>query len=72
MIIRTMGTAALAIMPASAPALGGVSALAMGNSSFTDLNGEEVKVEYPFGYVRGEDGRLLINLHHASLPYSVN
>ena len=48
------------------------SALAMGNYFFTDLSGKEVKVEYSFGYIRGKDGRLLINLHHSSLPYGVN
>lgn len=45
-------------------------ALAMGNYYFTDCGtGEELKVEYTFGYQRGVDGRLLINLHHSSLPF---
>ncbi|HOV04501.1 MAG TPA: phosphoribosyl-AMP cyclohydrolase [Hyphomicrobiales bacterium] len=45
------------------------SALAMGNYYFTDPSGKETKVEYSFGYVRGKDGRLKINLHHSSVPY---
>lgn len=47
------------------------SATAMGNYFFTDSDtGEEVKVEFTFGYIRGADGNLLINVHHSSLPYS--
>lgn len=47
------------------------SAVAMGNYFFTDANtDEEVKVEFIFGYVRGDDGDLLINVHHSSLPYN--
>lgn len=48
------------------------SALAMGNYFFTDPDGNEVKVEYSFGYIRGADGRLRINLHHSSLPFAAN
>ncbi len=46
------------------------SALAMGNYFFTTTEGEEVKVEYSFGYVKDAAGDLKINLHHSSLPYS--
>lgn len=46
------------------------SAMAMGNYFFTGPDGKEVKVEYTFGYVKGDDGDLKINLHHSSLPYS--
>lgn len=47
------------------------SAVAMGNYFFTDGGtGEEVKVEFTFGYVRGDDGELLINVHHSALPYN--
>ncbi len=46
------------------------SAMAMGNYYFTTTEGNEVKVEYSFGYVRGDDGELDIVLHHSSLPYS--
>ena len=44
-------------------------ALAMGNYFFTDSSGTAVKVEYTFGYIRGNNGNLKINLHHSSLPY---
>ncbi|MCV6638219.1 hypothetical protein [Candidatus Albibeggiatoa sp. nov. NOAA] len=47
------------------------SAVAMGNYFFTDANtGTEAKVEFTFGYVRGEDGQLLINVHHSSFPFN--
>ena len=45
------------------------SAMAMGNYFFTTTEGNEVKVEYSFGYERGENGDLVIVLHHSSLPY---
>ncbi len=46
-------------------------ALAMGNYYFTDTNGNEVKVEYTFGY-KLIDGVLKIDLHHSSFPYDPN
>lgn len=49
------------------------SALAMGNYYFTPVDGEEeVKVEYTFGYIQDEEGKLRINVHHSSLPFSPN
>jgi len=45
-------------------------ALAMGNYFFTDLNGDETKVEYTFGYTKIKDGNLKIDLHHSSLPFN--
>ena len=48
------------------------SAMAMGNYFFTTTEGEEVKVEYSFGYVQDEDGELKIVLHHSSLPFSAD
>merc|ERR1712176_568312 len=42
---------------------------AMGNYFFTKPDGEEVKVEYSFGYLLTDDGDVKINLHHSSLPY---
>lgn len=48
----------------------GDSAMAMGNYFFTKTNGEEVKVEYSFGYIKDKEGNLKINLHHSSLPFS--
>jgi hypothetical protein len=44
-------------------------AVAMGNYFFTDLDGSEAKVEYTFGYIKGPDGKLKINLHHSSVPF---
>lgn len=44
-------------------------AVAMGNYFFTPEEGEEVKVEYTFGYIKDKDGKLKINLHHSALPY---
>jgi hypothetical protein len=44
-------------------------AIAMGNYFFTDLNGDEAKVEYTFGYKK-VDGKLKIDLHHSSFPYN--
>jgi len=46
------------------------SAVAMGNYFFTDANtGKETKVEFTFGYIRGADGKLLINVHDSAFPY---
>ncbi len=50
--------------------LHGDYAVAMGNYFFTPQEGKEVKVEYTFGYIKGDDGKLKINLHHSSLPYT--
>lgn len=48
----------------------GSTAMAMGNYFFTDPEGQEVKVEYSFGYVLDTEGKLRIALHHSSMPYS--
>jgi hypothetical protein len=45
------------------------SAMAMGNYYFTTTEGKDIKVEYSFGYVKDDNGKLKINLHHSSLPY---
>ena len=45
-------------------------AISMGNYFFTDLNGNEAKVEYTFGY-KSINGNLKIDLHHSSFPYSI-
>jgi hypothetical protein len=48
-------------------------AVAMGNYWFTPADGgPETKVEYTFGYVRGEDGALKIVVHHSSVPFNPN
>lgn len=44
-------------------------AIAMGNYFFTDLDGNEAKVEYTFGY-KLSNGELKIDLHHSSFPYT--
>ena len=44
-------------------------AVAMGNYYFTPAKGEPVKVEYTFGYIKGKNNQLRINLHHSALPY---
>ena len=44
------------------------SGLAMGNYFFTPPEGDEVKVEFTFGYLLDESGALRINLHHSSIP----
>ncbi len=46
-------------------------AIAMGNYYFTDLNGNEAKVEYTFGY-KLLNGKLKIDVHHSSFPYNPN
>jgi len=48
----------------------GEVALAMGNYFFGRADGTELKVEYSFAYVRDDDGKLKIHLHHSALPYS--
>lgn len=45
------------------------SAMAMGNYYFTTTDGQDIKVEYSFGYIKDDEGNLKINLHHSSLPY---
>lgn len=44
-------------------------AIAMGNYFFTDLDNNEAKVEYTFGY-KLSNGKLKIDLHHSSFPYN--
>ncbi len=48
----------------------GNKAIAMGHYYFTDTDGVETKVEYTKGYVKTEDGRVLLFLQDSSLPYS--
>ncbi len=48
----------------------GNSAISMGNVSLWDSKGALTKVDKTWGYVRGDDGKLRIVLHHSSLPYS--
>ena len=48
----------------------GSTATAMGNYFFTTPEGDEVKVEYSFGYMLDDAGNVRINLHHSSMPYA--
>jgi len=49
----------------------GIVAIAMGTYYFTcATTGDEVRVEYTFGYKRNDDGKARIFLHHSSVPYS--
>merc|ERR1712087_896218 len=49
--------------------LNGPTAQAMGDYVFTDAtSGDEVRVEYTFGYKRNADGKVRIYLHHSSVP----
>ena len=43
-------------------------AIAMGNYFFKDSSNKEVKVEFTFGYKLNDD-KLIIVLHHSSLPF---
>merc|ERR1711979_35212 len=46
-------------------------AMVQGNAIFTDKNGDVTMVDKTFGYFKGPDGKLVIVLHHSSLPYTV-
>ena len=48
----------------------GATATAMGNYFFTTPEGDEVKVEYSFGYLLDAEGKVRINLHHSSMPFA--
>jgi len=51
--------------------ISGNMAMAMGNYFFTPQDGgEDVKVEYSFGYTKNESGELKIILHGSHIPYS--
>ena len=48
----------------------GATATAMGNYFFTTPEGDEVKVEYSFGYLLDAEGKVRISLHHSSMPFA--
>lgn len=52
--------------------INGVTALTMGNYFFTSTSGDEVKVEFTFGYIVDSNGALRINLHHSSMPADID
>ena len=45
------------------------SITAVGNYFFENSNSQKLKVEYTFGYIIDEMGKLKINLHHSSIPF---
>eukprot|EP01063_Lacrimia_lanifica_P030806 TRINITY_DN496_c0_g1_i14.p1 TRINITY_DN496_c0_g1~~TRINITY_DN496_c0_g1_i14.p1 ORF type:complete len:170 (+),score=32.36 TRINITY_DN496_c0_g1_i14:425-934(+) len=48
----------------------GTTAHAMGEYIFTDsMTGDDVTVQYTFGYKRCADGKVRICLHHSSVPF---
>ncbi|MEE3083094.1 MAG: phosphoribosyl-AMP cyclohydrolase [Candidatus Thermoplasmatota archaeon] len=51
--------------------INGTTAMAMGNYFFTTPKGDEVKVEFSFGYIVDSNGDLRIQLHHSSMPASI-
>ena len=51
--------------------INGDTAMAMGNYFFITLGGEELKVEFSFGYILDSSGDLRIQLHHSSMPASL-
>ena len=50
----------------------GSTAMAMGNYFFTTPDGDEVKVEFSFGYIVDSAGDLRIHMHHSSMPASID
>ncbi|NIP31267.1 MAG: hypothetical protein GTO02_16390 [Candidatus Dadabacteria bacterium] len=46
------------------------NAIAMGSYIFKDPDGDSIKAEYTFGYVKDSNGDLRINVHHSSVPYN--
>ncbi|MDX8340087.1 hypothetical protein SLH46_12875 [Draconibacterium sp. IB214405] len=45
-------------------------AISMGNYFFMDKDGNETKVEYTMGFFKNANGKLKLNLHHSSFPFS--
>lgn len=48
----------------------GNAAMTTGNVEFTDKANKLTVVDKTWGFIKGDDGRLRIVLHHSSLPYS--
>jgi len=48
----------------------GNTATTMGNVDITDKTGKVTTVDKTWQFIRGDDGKLRIILHHSSLPYS--
>jgi hypothetical protein len=43
--------------------------ISMGRYFFTDPMGKEKHVEYTIGYIRSEENKIKIKLHHSSVPF---
>lgn len=52
--------------------LHGNTAMTIGNVMFTDKTGKVTTVDKTWGYVKDDDGKVRIVLHHSSLPFSDN
>lgn len=52
--------------------LAGNVATTMGNVSFTDKNGKVTTVDKTWKFLKDDNGKLRIVVHHSSLPYSPN
>ncbi len=50
----------------------GNRAFAMGNYFFTNSDGLDIKVEYTFGYIEDENANIKIQLHHSSMPATID
>ena len=48
--------------------INGTSVMSMGNYFFITPEGDEIKVEFSFGYIVDNIGNLRIHLHHSSMP----
>ena len=48
--------------------INGTSVMSMGNYFFMTPEGDEIKVEFSFGYIVDNTGNLRIHLHHSSMP----
>lgn len=52
--------------------LHGSTAMTIGNVMFTDKSGKVTTVDKTWGYVKDDEGKVRIVLHHSSLPFSAN
>jgi hypothetical protein len=48
--------------------IGGNYATTMGNVMFTNASGKTTTVDKTWGFMKLPDGRVVITLHHSSLP----
>ena len=52
--------------------INGNTAMVMANYYFASPEGDEVKVEFSFGYILDSSGSLRIQLHHSSMPAKID